>query len=371
MATASGPRRNRKKGVREMSDDDTKKIHNGVPEGGGDTPVHHHVSEQGKLLGETPDGPGDRQVTVQTGGGVAGWMRRVMTYLSVMYPLGERLLVGLIVFFEIYFITLLNHGVTAFSVGVQEFVGAFTIFSFLMWLRVADDFKDYELDCRLFADRPLPSGQVSKQDLRILMWIMIPGTLLLNLVFMPNFPFCLFLYTYGSLMAVWFFQKHKIQPSLPMALFTHNPVQIIMNVYILSFAVIKYAIPAFDWVNLLAVFTLYFPALIWEVTRKIRAPQDETEYTTYSKLFGYEKATTFAEVVTWIDILTNFALVWNLNKVSVVVLLALVLWMTWTFEDFKRDPTRYKIVDKVMRYTLMQESVMIVTVVITCLFGRM
>lgn len=331
---------------------------------------HYEVSERGRLLGETPDGPGERQVVVQSGGGVVGWAKRIWEYLKVMYPVGERVIVAVLVFFEIYFISLLNHGVTGFSLGAQELVGAFTVFSFLMWLRVADDFKDYELDCRLFADRPLPSGKVSKRDLRILMGMMIPLTLLLNFLVMPNFPFCLFLYTYGSLMAVWFFQKHKIQPSLPMALFTHNPVQIIMNVYILSFVVIKYAIPAFDWMNLLAVFTLYFPALIWEVTRKIRAPQDETEYTTYSKLFGYKDATTFAEVVTWIDILTNFALVWNLNKVSVVVLLLLVLWMTWTFEDFKKDPTRYKIVDRVLRYTFLQEATMILTIAATIMFGR-
>ena len=56
---------------------------------------------------------------------------------------------------------------------------------------------------------------------------------------------------------------------------------------------------------------------------------------------------------------------WNLNRVSVFVLLALVLWMTWQFEDFKRDPTRYKIVDKVLRYTFLQEGTMIATVIVT------
>jgi len=318
-----------------------------------------------RLLGETPQGPTSKPAAVTSGGGVLGWAKRIKIYLDVMYPLGQGLLVGALLFLEIYFIALLNHNVNEFHLGIQEVVGAFTVFSFLMWLRVADDLKDYEHDCRLFADRPLPSGKVSRRDLVVFMAIVIPFTLLLNLIFMPNFPFCVFLYTYGSLMAVWFFQKHKIQPSLPLALFTHNPVQIILNIYVLSFTVIKYQIPAFDWMNFLAIFTLYFPALIWEVTRKIRAPRDETEYTTYSKLFGYRKATTFAEIVTWIDICTNFALVWNLNRVSVYVLLALVLWMTWQFEDFKRDPTRYKIVDKVLRYTFLQEGTMIATVIVT------
>ena len=81
---------------------------------------------------------------------------------------------------------------------------SFTVFSFLLWLRIADDFKDYELDKRLFAFRPLPSGRVTKTDLRIFATILISFTLLLNFLFMKNFIFCFILYTYGSLMAVWF-----------------------------------------------------------------------------------------------------------------------------------------------------------------------
>ena len=33
------------------------------------------------------------------------------------------------------------------------------------------------------------------------------------------------------------FKKHKIQKSLPLALITHNPVQFIMNIYIISLRV--------------------------------------------------------------------------------------------------------------------------------------
>ena len=61
----------------------------------------------------------------------------------------------------------LNNNVTDFSIGVQEIVGAYTVFAFLMWLRIADDLKDYETDMRLFPDRPLPSGRVTKKDIVI------------------------------------------------------------------------------------------------------------------------------------------------------------------------------------------------------------
>ena len=155
-----------------------------------------------------------------------------------------------------------------------------------------------------------------------------------------------------------------------MALVTHNPVQMIMNIYVISFVIIQYGLKVFTLTNAMAVFTLYFPALIWEITRKIRAPKDETEYVTYSKLFGYKKATNFAMIVTWIDIATNFILVWNLNKISVAILAILVSWMTFKFIQFKKDPTKFKLVSVVEKYTYMQELTMVLTIVAYLAFGK-
>lgn len=297
-------------------------------------------------------------------------LKRLNIYFKEMYPIIPRLLLGIIVFGEIYFIVLLNNGVTEFQINYQEFIGGFTVFSFLLWLRIADDFKDYELDCRLFSSRPLPSGRVKKRDLAIFVGILIAVTVALNAFFMNNIWFFLFLYVYGTLMSLWFFSKKKIQKSLPLALVTHNPVQMIMNIYIISFTCIKYGLSAWTLTNFLAAWTLYFPALIWEVSRKIRAPKDETEYVTYSKLFGYQKSTVFVLVLTWVDILTNVLLVWNLNKISVVALLLNTCWMTLKFAQFIKDPTRFKIVDKVERYTYIQETMMLLTVATFLVIGK-
>ena len=311
-------------------------------------------------------------------------LKRLNIYFKEMYPIIPRLILGYLVFGEMYFIIALNGGITEIqglemigangskTLGIQELICGFTVFSFLCWLRIADDFKDYELDCRLFAYRPLPSGRVTKRDLKIFISILIALTLLINLIFMPNFIFCLFLYTYGSLMAVWFFQKYKIQKSLVKALVTHNPVQLILNLYIISFTLIKYN----GIINVkplyigCALFTLYFPAFIWELSRKLRAPKDETEYVTYSKLFGYKKPTTLIEIVTIVDIITNMILVWNLNKIAILALGINTAWMTWKFEQFKKNPEQFKIVDKVERYTYIQESMMIITVVLYLIVGK-
>ncbi len=298
-------------------------------------------------------------------------LKRLHIYFKERYPIIPRLFVGFIVFLEIHFIVLLNYGVTDFHVTIQEFVGGFTIFGFLLFLRIADDFKDYETDMVLFPERPLPSGRVKKSDLTVVLVIDIVAMVALNLIFMwENILFFLILMVYGTLMSVWFFQKSKIQKSLPFALVTHNPVQMVMNIYVIAFTCIKYNL---DWLSLttfLAAFTLYFPALIWEVSRKIRAPRDETDYVTYSKLFGYKKATRFVLILTLVDIVTNILLVINLNIISSAVLVVLVSVMTWNFVAFMKNPERFMLVDRVEKYTYFQESTMLLTVVLYLIVGR-
>ena len=120
----------------------------------------------------------------------------------------------------------------------------------------------------------------------------------------------------------------------------------------------------------MALFTLYFPALIWEIARKIKAPKDENDYTTYSKLFGYKKATKFIMILTLVDIVTNIILVFNLNKIIVLLLICLVTWMVYNFVIFIKDPTKFKLVTKVERYTYIQESLMLITIVVFLMLGR-
>lgn len=297
-------------------------------------------------------------------------LKRLSIYFKEMYPLIPRLLLGFIIFGEIYFILLLNYGITSFDLGIQEIVGGITIFGFLMFLRIADDFKDYELDKRLFAHRALPSGKVRKKDLNIVIAIDLVVLTVLNAVFMNNFLFYLFLMGYGFLMSLWFFQKHKISKSLPLALVTHNPVQMVLNLYIISFCCIKYDLQPFTFTTFLVLMTLYFPALIWEVSRKIRAPKDETEYTTYSKLFGYKKATLFVLILTLVDIVTNLLLVINLNLIGFFVLIINVTIMTIEFIQFMKNPERFKLVARVELYTYITEATMLLIIPAYMIFGK-
>lgn len=298
-------------------------------------------------------------------------LSRLAVYFRERYPILPRLILGGIVFLEIHFIILLNYGVTDFKLGIQELVGIYTVFAFLMWLRIADDLKDFETDKRLFPERPLPSGRVFKKDVVTVCIVVELAAVALNAVFMNNFLFFCILYGYGYLMSKWFFHKKQIQPSLPLALITHNPVQMFVNVYIISFTVIKYDLPPVSLFTVMALWTLYFPALIWEVSRKIRAPRDENDYTTYSKLFGYKKSTRFVMILTLVDIVTNMILVYNLNRITILIFAALVSWMVWKFLSFIRDPEQFVLVEKVELYTYIQESLMLLTIVGFLAVGRL
>lgn len=298
-------------------------------------------------------------------------LNRLGIYFKEMYPLLPRFFLAIIYFFEVYFILLLNVNIVAFSIGIQEWIGVLTIFIFLMVLRIADDFKDYEHDKRLFPERPLPAGKVYKKDLVILLVFIIGLSFCLNLFFMNNFGWYLFLFVYGTLMSLWFFQKDKIQNSLPLALITHNPVMMVLNIYVISFVCYKYDLPLLSWTTFLLAFTMYFPSLIWEIARKIRAPKDETEYVTYSKLFGYEKASRFVRNIILLDIVTNIILLWQISKIGVAVLVINVIWIVVQFQQFIDNPDRFKLIDRVERYTYITEVTMVVSVIVHLLQLRL
>ena len=56
-------------------------------------------------------------------------LKRLYVYYHERYPIFARLILGLIVFGEIYFIVLLNRGVTKFDITYQELIGCYTVFA--------------------------------------------------------------------------------------------------------------------------------------------------------------------------------------------------------------------------------------------------
>lgn len=296
-------------------------------------------------------------------------IKRLNIYLKEMFPPIKCSLTSIILFFEIYFLIILITKVELFHVGIQEIVGCITVFVFLLSLRIADDFKDYKTDSVLFPHRTLPSGKVKKSDLVIVLMIANIISITLNITYMNNLLFFSILMIYGVLMSVWFFARSKIQKNLFLALITHNPVDLIINVYIISFTCIKYGLPMITLDTILIAFTLYWPTLIWEISRKTRAPKDETDYTTYSKLYGYKKVTKFILFIITCDVITSAKLMYELWSWGIIAVVAAYVWFIVMCIKFMKNPERFQLVSRIEIYEFITE-VPVLLIEIAYLIGR-
>ncbi|MDF1665360.1 MAG: UbiA family prenyltransferase [Planctomycetota bacterium] len=221
--------------------------------------------------------------------------RRIFLYLAEMFPPWINGPMALASFYSFYFLCQCQWTAAGpIIVTGSSSLGALTILFILLFLRVCDELKDFEADKELFPDRAVAKGEVLKSDL----WLLFG----LCLVLLPLFNFALGLdvlpvfiavYLYALAMYKWFFLKDLISKNLILAVLTHNPIVPLLSYYIFCIAerdgVLVFS--SSDW-QLLVPLILGFwgPSLAWEVSRKIRAAEQETEYVTYSKILGARPA---------------------------------------------------------------------------------
>ena len=277
-----------------------------------------------------------------------------------MYPFWPRLLVAFGLFSTIYFLIIAISGVENFSIGGQELIAVLTAFTFLMSLRIADEFKDYDTDKKNFPKRPLPSGRVKKSDLITLLLVFQIPTIVLNLALMNNLWWFLGLWTYGILMSFWFFAKKFIKPNLVLALITHNPVTLLLNLYLVSFVCTKYELDMLTPNTILVAVALYLPGLIYEIGRKIRAPKKETAYTTYSKIMGYRQATLLVTILVLICTLINTYLLTNISIVAIVILWLLFMSVALQSLHFIEYPDKKPYINIVMLFMYSEQAILLV-----------
>jgi 4-hydroxybenzoate polyprenyltransferase len=153
---------------------------------------------------------------------------------------------------------------------------------FSLLLRVMDEFKDYELDVRLFPGRPLPSGRVLKSDLKVLGWVCVVVGLGVSLWNEEVASMALGVLVYSYLMLVWFGIEKAIRGSLPLALVTHHPIVLLHFMYLLTVTLTTSTATQSAYYLL----PICFMFTNWEISRKIKQPRDENDYVTYSKIWG-------------------------------------------------------------------------------------
>lgn len=223
-----------------------------------------------------------------------GRLGTLALYLREMFPPFPRLLLSALWFYAVYLGLASYHGETVPLLGSVPVAGTLTYFVFLLFLRLSDEWKDLEADRVHFPDRPVPSGRVSARWVRGMWGGSLVTLFLLQLPLGGPNPAFLVLVGYALLMFRYFFLERWIASHLLLAVITHNPVGILLNFYGAWTVADAMNRPPLEAVHVWLALLLWLPTLVWEVSRKIRAPNQETSYQTYSSILGPRRAAVVA-----------------------------------------------------------------------------
>lgn len=166
---------------------------------------------------------------------------------------------------------------------IPMFIVAFL--QFLM-VRITDEFKDYEEDCKYRPYRPVPRGLITLKELKVLFIISAVLQGLITFLFNKSGLICLALVWFVSgLLSKDFFIKKIIDKHILLGVLLDEVLMPVLVLYLSSYVCIGTEI----WPILLIS---YFVSWTVEIARKIRCKEDEEKgVKTYTAVFGIKKAT--------------------------------------------------------------------------------
>lgn len=258
-------------------------------------------------------------------------LKRIAIYLNEMFPVTS--FVGtMLTAFALQLTYLRLFGMPA-QFHYQMLFSGIVITAVTLLIRLMDEFKDYEDDKRNFPNRPLPSGKVFKSDLKVLAGVCVSLVLALSLTSKNLFYFSLCTLGFTVLMLKWFFIEDKMRKSLPLAFVTHHPI-VIFNIVYLLFGMIE-TYPELDWSKVWFILPIALIFTNWEIARKIRTPEGETEYTTYSKIWGPRIAASISVILQLIYATTVFMVFVNLNTPMILRVVFAILMFIMMFPTLR------------------------------------
>ena len=244
-------------------------------------------------------------------------IKRIGIYLNEMFPLSA--FIGSIltaIAIQLIYLRLFDIRPNSF---LPLIVPALVLTCVSLLIRIMDEFKDYEDDLTNFPTRPLPSGKVLKSDLVYLGMFCVFMVVFLSLSSMTLLIWGVITLIFTGLMLKWFFIEEIMRKNLPLAFITHHPIVIFNFIYLVLACMESY--PKATWHEALYVLPIALIFTNWEVIRKIRAPEQETSYTTYSKIFGPRPAIIVSIVLQLIFTSTVLVI---FNKIGTSIYLRLV-----------------------------------------------
>ena len=223
---------------------------------------------------------------------------RLIYFLNFMFPPLSYIPFGIANFFAIYFAAQLVGGENTLTVTGKSLLGAMCFVLLSLLMRVYDEIKDVDNDLRMgklgdprYKNRPIVTGHLKIEDLFFLRNSIQLTLLIINVLLGWPHPLLEFiiLFSYMWLSSKWFFYP-SIKNNLLVAFVTHNPIAFLFAIYCISFYQTNMGNVILNSDYLLLAFAFWMPVASWEVCRKIRLPDMETQYQTYSMMLGWRTA---------------------------------------------------------------------------------
>jgi 4-hydroxybenzoate polyprenyltransferase len=227
-----------------------------------------------------------------------GRAARLRLYLAQMFPLHQMVPYAAFHFFALWFTLQALHDLPVVRVTSVWWPGVATITLCLLLMRLYDELKDAKTDIALgrsgdplYRDRVLVTGAVRLEDVHVLRWLVTLALVALNLWPVRSWaaPAFWILFAVMWLSFNWFFWP-AMSKHLLVAFATHNPISLLLDGYVVALFADEFGVSAVGGSAAWLLVGLWLPMAGWETSRKIRAPEDETDYQTYSRALGWKVA---------------------------------------------------------------------------------
>lgn len=190
--------------------------------------------------------------------------------------------------------------------SLSTVIGGLTLLAIFFHLRVFDEHKDYAEDCMHYPERVLQSGLISLRDLKVLGGIAIAWEFVAAIVwaiFVSAAPLVAVtvVVAFSLLMLREFFVGRWLREHFLLYATSHMLIMPLLAMVVYSYTTSRFPWDAPGWYWFYA-FVGFFVTFNWEISRKIRAPEDERDgIETYTKVFGTYGAAYAVLIVRIID----------------------------------------------------------------------
>lgn len=261
-------------------------------------------------------------------------MAKFIRYLKLRFPF--------LPIWIIFFIGILSMSeliISDLKINLNLFVISLVPTLFLFYMRILDEFKDFEFDKKNFPERPLHSGLVTKKELILygVLTVLLIFTISLNFMSSIGIILLVLSFFYSGLMFKEFFIKDFWEKSALGYLLSHQVVLVMLISSIYLSLVFQNESPRNMTLaeSSIIIFHVFLPLMVVEIGRKVKHRVDKTGKVTtdtYAYKWGQRNSIYIIHFLWIIDVflltinsyLNIYSVIFALIVVSISLLLSYI-----------------------------------------------